>query len=222
MKFQNRSTASDTLINIVTHYIWDNIPSIYHVKIGYESHIPSNVRQILRYIRTKTAHQIRYSPDTLIVDRQNPDNTYLLEYKCTQTPIFSQSLIRQITRQTNNPSFSWKDIGRCEREAFDNYLALHSIGVRVVILYYIAYHRRYLLCDFIENIREIYRNKAINPTQLGSGTPMTNFDANSMNTFSTFIQKTHNIQIDDSVFSAAHTELQNQLPIIHDPRSPYA
>ena len=224
MEFQDRSNTSDILTQVVKQHIWDNLPVLYHVEMGYETHIPDKVRQALRYVRTATARHVRFAPDFLVVDSRNPENVYLLEYKCTQTPLYSPYRIKQIAKQGNNPSLSWEDIGQCESDAFDNYVALSEIGIRVVILNYIAYHERLLLCDFIENIEELHRDQVTSATQRGSRTPFVNFDANDMRTLQTFLAQTHGIQGISNAphFGVACSDLQQQLPIKHHPRSPFA
>ena len=224
MEFQDRSETSDILIEVVKQRIWSKLPTLYHVEMGYETHIPEQVREALRYVRTATARHVRYAPDCLVVDSQNPDSVYLLEYKCTQTPLYSPYRINQIAEQANNPSLSWEDIGQCESDAFDNYVALRKIGIRVAVLNYIAYHERLLLCDFIENIEELHRDQVTSATQRGSRTPFVNFDANSMKTLEEFLTETHGIQSNSitSLLGAACSELQQRLPTKHHSRSPYA
>ena len=224
MEFQDRTDTSDTLIGIVKQHIWDNLSDLYHVEMGYETHIPDRVREALRYVRTATARHVRYAPDFLVVDSRNPDSVYLLEYKCTQTPLFSSRRINQIANQANRDSLSWEDIGQCESEAFDNYASLNEIGIRVAILNYIAYHDRLLLCDFVGNIEGLHRDQVTSATRRGSRTPFVNFDANDMRTLQTFLAETHEIPIDSITphFDAACSELQHQLPTKHHPRSPYA
>ena len=224
MEFQDRSNTSDILTQVVKQHIWDNLPVLYHVEMGYETHIPDKVRQALRYVRTATARHVRFAPDFLVVDSRNPESAYLLEYKCTQTPLYSSRRINQIAKQANNPSLSWEDIGQCESDAFDNYAALSEIGIRVAILNYIAYHERLLLCDFIENIEELHRDQVTSATQRGSRTPFVNFDANPMKTLQEFLTETHEMPNDSiaPLFGFACSELQQQLPIKHHPRSPYA
>ena len=224
MDFQDRSNTSDILIQVVKRHIWDKLPTLYHVEMGYETHIPDEVRQALRYVRTETARHVRFVPDFLVVDSRNPESAYLLEYKCTQTPLYSSHRIDQIAKQANNPSLSWEDIGQCESDAFDNYAALSEIGIRVAILNYIAYHERLLLCDFIENIEELHRDQVTSATQRGSRTPFVNFDANDMRTLQTFLAQTHGIQGISNAphFGVACSDLQQQLPIKHHPRSPFA
>ena len=224
MEFQDRSDTSDILIEVVKQRVWDKLPALYHVEMGYETHIPDRVREALRYVRTATARHVRYVPDFLIVDSQNPDSVYLLEYKCTQTPLYSSYRINQIAMQANREVLSWEDIGQCESDAFDNYVALSEIGIRVAILNYIAYHERLLLCDFIENIEELHRDQVTSATQRGSRTPFVNFDANDMRTLQTFLAETHGIQSNrlDLHIGAVCSELQQQLPTKHHSRSPYA
>ena len=224
MEFQDRSNTSDILTQVVKQHIWDNLPVLYHVEMGYETHIPDKVRQALRYVRTETARHVRFVPDYLVVDSRNPESAYLLEYKCTQTPLYSSRRINQIAKQANNPSLSWEDIGQCESDAFDNYAALSEIGIRVAILNYIAYHERLLLCDFIENIEELHRDQVTSATQRGSRTPFVNFDAKNMRTLQAFLAETHGIQGISNAphFGVACSELQQQLPIKHHSRSPFA
>ena len=224
MEFQDRTDASNILIQIVKQHIWDNLPTLYHVEMGYETHIPDRVREALRYVRNVTARHVRFAPDFLVVDSRNPESVYLLEYKCTQTPLYSSYRINQIAEQAERESLSWEDIGQCESDAFDNYVALSEMGIRVAILNYIAYHDRLLLCDFIENITELYRDRVTSATQRGSRTPFVNFDANDMRTLQTFLVETHGIQgiTNAPHFGIACSELQQQLPIKHHPRSPYA
>ena len=62
MDFENRSNASERLIELTKQHIWDNTPSLYHIEMGYETHIPDYVREALRYVRTETARYVRYAP----------------------------------------------------------------------------------------------------------------------------------------------------------------
>ena len=224
MNFQERSDASDIVIRVTKQHVWSKTPNLYHVETGYETHIPDHVRDALRYVRTKTARHVRYAPDFLILDNQRPDNTYLLEYKSTQTPIYSQRLIDQITRKATRQPFSWQDIGRCEQEAFDNYTELREMGIRVAVLYYIAYHERLLLCDFIQNIEEIDRSGSLVGSGLGSRTPIVNFDSRSMRSLPRFLSDTHGIPLETvaSYFQTACRELRKLLPVEHHPDSPQA
>lgn len=221
MNFQKRSDASKTLISLTKEHIWDKLPGIYHVELGYETHIPQDVRNTLRYIRTKTARYVRYVPDFLIVDRETPNNTYLLEYKSTQRPVYGD-LATHITRNVKRDPFPREDIGRCEQDAYDNYMLLGKMGIRVAILYYVAYHERPLLCDFIQNIVEIDRSNGLVGKGRGSRTPIVNFDNRSMQSFPQFLSDTHEISLNTVVpyYRSACRELRKSLPIDYHENDP--
>ena len=213
MDFKKRTGASDTVIRLTKEHIWDNISSIYHVEMGYETHIPRHVRNIFRHVRTETAKYVRYTPDFLVVDKNDPDNSYLLEYKSTQRPLFGD-LAAWITRNVTRRPFPREDIGRCEQDAYDNYVTLSKKGIRIAVLYYVSYHRRPLLCDFIENILEIDRSDGLVGKGDGSQTPIVNFDNESMRSLPWFLNHTHGISIDTikPYYQNAAKELLNKLP----------
>ena len=219
MEFQDRAEGSDILIEVLKRHFWNKSESLYHVETGYETHIPEEIREVLRYVYNETARHLRFAPDFLVVQKQDPSNVYYLEYKCTQTPIYSDKRIQLIERQSNRQSLCKPDIGQCEREAFDNYMALSQIGVKVAVLNYIAYHERPLLCDFIGNIEELHRDEVTTQTQTGSRTPFVNFDATSMRTLQEFLAATHGIRSERiaTYFEDALSELRQQLPVRHHP-----
>ena len=221
MDFKDRTEGSDILIQVLKQYFWDESESLYHVETGYETHIPEYIRNALRYVYNRTARHLRFAPDFLVVQRQNPNNVYYLEYKCTQTPLYKPERIAEVVEGYDKP-LDWQDIGQCEREAFDNYMALSQIGVKVAVLNYISYHERPLLCDFIENIAELHRDEVTTDTQRGSRTPFVNFDATSMRTLQEFLAETHGIGSDKiaTYFENALSELLQQLPTKHHPKSP--
>ena len=200
MPFEERSKIATNLVNIVNKHFWNSnaLQSLYHVEMGYETQqIPKEVREQLRYIRNKTTRHVRFTPDFLVVDRETPDNVYYLEYKCTQT------VYRDFTNR-----------GQMELDAYDNYAALQSIGVKVAVLNYVAYHDRLLLCDFIENIKVVRRSESITQTKTGSKTPYVNTDLNGMRTLLEFLVDTHAISRSAITqnFQNACDELRTILP----------
>ena len=200
MPFEERSQVATTLVDIISKHFWDSnvLQSVYHVETGYETQeMPENVREHLRHIRNKTTRHIRFTPDFLIVDKVNPDNIYYLEYKCTQT------------------TAGYPNRGQMELDAYDNYAALHKIGVKVAVLNYVAYHNRLLLCDFIENIKVVRRSEGLTQTTTGSRTPFVNTDLNGMRTLLEFLVETHGINRDTITqnFDTACAELQSKLPL---------
>ena len=202
MRFEERSQIATTLVDIVSNHFWNSneLQSLYHVEMGYETQeTPEDVREHLRHIRNKTTRHIRFTPDFLIVDKGNADNIYYLEYKCTQT------------------TAGYPNRGQMELDAYDNYVALQSIGVKVAVLNYVAYHDRLLLCDFIENIRVVRRSEGMTQTITGSRTPFVNTDLNGMRTLLEFLVQTHDINRDAITqnFDNACVELQSKLQVRH-------
>ena len=201
MKFEERSQASITLIDIVSKHFWDSneLQSLYHVETGYETQeMPENVREHLRHIRNKTTRHIRFTPDFLIVDKVNPDNIYYLEYKCTLT------------------TAGYPNRGQMELDAYDNYVALQSVGVKVAVLNYVTYHDRLLLCDFIENIKEVRRSERVTQTSTGRwGTPFVNTNLNGIRTLLEFLVDIHGINRDTITqnFDNACVQLKAKLPM---------
>lgn len=200
MPFEERSQVSITLIDIVSKHFWNSnaLQSVYHVETGYETQeMPEDVREHLRHIRNKTTRHIRFTPDFLVVDKENPDSIYYLEYKCTLT------------------TAGYPNRGQMELDAYDNYEALHDIGVKVAVLNYVAYHDRLLLCDFIENIRVVRRSEGLTQTDTGSRTPFVNTDLNGMRTLLEFLVNTHCIDRDAITqnFNSACAELKSELPV---------
>ena len=200
MPFEERSQVSIILIDIVQKHFWDSdaLQSIYHVETGYETQeMPEEVREHLRHIRNKTTRHIRFTPDFLVVDKENSDNIYYLEYKCTLT------------------TANYPNRGQMELDAYDNYKALHDIGVKVAVLNYVAYHDRLLLCDFIENIEVVRRSERLTQTDTGSRTPFVNTDLNEMRTLLEFLVDIHGINRGAITpnFDNACAELKSKLPM---------
>ena len=201
MPFEERSQVATTLVDIVSKHFWnsDALQSVYHVETGYETQeIPEDVKELLQDIYNKTTRHLRFVPDFFVVDRDNPENVYYLEYKCTQT------IYKDL-----------KNRGQMELDAYDNYKALQERGVRVAVLNYVAYHDRLLLCDFIENITEVRRSPGLTLTETGSGTGYVNTDLNGMRTLLDFLVDTHGINHNAIIenFHHACAELKSELPI---------
>jgi hypothetical protein len=218
MGFGDRTTQGNTLVEQVNSVLWEH-PSFksrfQHIPFGYESHIPDHVRQRLRFIRTVTARHIKFAPDFFLLDNESAGRVYLLEYKCTQTPIALASRVRKVASAAGKPQLKAEDIGQWEQMAYDNYLALQSLGVSIAIINYCAYHSRLILCDFVENVDVLLRAEVTTSTVTGSRTPFINFDMNSMRTLNTFLSDEHGIApaIIDPIFEELRQILAALLPI---------
>lgn len=215
MAFTQLVDKGQQLVNIVDRHIWSNL-ELTHVPWGYETHVSQEIRQQLSVFSADnniTARYIRFSPDFFVV-QQKPNLVYLLEYKNSQAPLYSQNRINHLSQLANKPLKS-EDIGQWQTAAHDNYKALQSIGVKVAILYYVAYHRRLLLCDFVENVEEIFRDKVRTDTRTGSRTDYINFDVRAMRTFQEFMVDIHGISPESIApyIQSCCRELQEKLPI---------
>lgn len=226
MGFGDRTKQSDTLIQIVKEHLW-NHPSIsgrfLHVAFGQETHLPGEAMAVLRDLRHNvTAYFIRFAPDYFVIDNSDPAKLYLLEYKCTQTPLFSGGRIRDIGIELRKPPLDWPDIGQWELEPYNNYVRLTSLGVKVAVLNYCAYHHRHILCDFVDAIPDVYREKVRLGTLVGSGTPYVNFDLKAMRSLHDFLCQEHNLDTDviSPICNGIETELLDKLPIKHHSSSP--
>lgn len=225
MSFGERIQQTQVVVETLETLLWTQ-PAISqrlaHVAFGAENILPRTIHEIIRYTRTPTVRHIRYSPDAFVVDRRSPEKTYLLEYKCTQTPLYSRTRIQTIGSNSSRGGLDWPDIGQWEAEAFDNYKALSTLGIRVAVLNYCAYHSRPLVCDFIDCISPLHRDQVTTNTMTGSRTPFVNFDLAAMRTLEEFLIAEHDFTSEQiaPLCEKIQLHLQMALPIKHHPNSP--
>lgn len=96
MDFKERLRRTETVINVLKAGLWENpiiSRRLLHIDYGSEHYVPRDVHEMIRYLYTPTTRHIKYALDFFVIDRQNPDRTNLLEYKCTQTPLHSRGRI---------------------------------------------------------------------------------------------------------------------------------
>ena len=91
-----------------------------------------------------------------------------------------------------------------------------------MVLNYCAYHSRLLLCDFVERVKPLYRDRVRSSTQQGSRTLFVNFDLNSMRSLDEFLASEHELDVEKlkSLLAVAARKLQAALPITHQRNSP--
>ncbi len=101
-------------------------------------------------------------------------------------------------------------------------MRLTSLGVRVAVLNYCAYHNRHILCDFVDAIPDVYQEKVRLGAIAGSGTPYVNFDLKSMRSLRDFLCQEHNLDADviGPICNQIEIELLDKLPISHHRSSP--
>lgn len=198
MSFEQRTGDAQRMVEVAKEDLW-SVPAVrnrlIHVAYGAENIVPTEASSLLRYVRTPTTLHIRFAPDFFVADRDDPARTYLLEYKCTRSPLRYQGRINEIRRTTGNPAIGTADIGQWEASAYDNYRALAKLGIRVAVLNYCAYHPRPLLCEFVDRVAAIHRNVPRPTDRKGSGTPFVNIDLNHLRSFETFLAEEHGLEL---------------------------
>lgn len=205
------SLVKDGIFNSITEYV-----SL--VPLGYETHITDEVRELLRFVQNETSAYIKFAPDYFVVDNSNPENVYLLEFKCTRTPLYSPERINKLRLEASDYSLEAKTIGQMEQAPFDNYFRLSRMRIRVAILNYCAYADQMLLCEFVERIKVIHRDIVRTTTVRGSRTPYVNVDMRSMRLFTNFLCDEHprlNREIIEERVGNTIVRLRDSLPVIH-------
>lgn len=224
--FGGRSEESQIVVKTFTAGLWER-PEIKtrlaHVQYGYETHIPSEIRDRMRFLYNETARYIRFAPDFFLLDLNNLEHLYLLEYKCTRTPLWSRGRINQVAAYARNPGLDWPDIGQWEASAFDNYTALWGINIRVAVLNYCAYHPRPLVCDFVDRAIELWRDKVRTDTTTGSRTPFVNLDLREFRTLADFLIEEHGLNrgVVEPLCDCIAKDLLAKLPVAHHRLSPF-
>ena len=135
--FKNRSQVSNKFIKIMTNYFWTPISKIYpivHFPLGYENLFQPNIQNLLKEIYDRTAKFIRFLPDYMVINTQTKES-WFLEYKVTRTPRYSER-----DKQWN--------IWQIESNAWENYVDLRKIGIRVIVAVFCPYYSRPLLAFF--------------------------------------------------------------------------
>lgn len=175
--FKDRHKTTNAFIELLHEFLWKKIDEkfgIKHFAVGYENLFPEKIQNILRKIYDRTSIFIRFLPDYMIVDLKNK-RSWFIEYKVTRTPRYSEGY-----RQ-------WS-IGQVEANAWENYIDLQKIKVKVIVCVFCPYHKRPLLCSYPKDELAI-RNKTFVKTSLGSGTPYINLDLEKFEWFHNFISR---------------------------------
>ncbi|MYC48367.1 MAG: hypothetical protein F4X45_08585 [Chloroflexi bacterium] len=183
-----------------------------HTAYGYETHLPTEVRDRLLQTDDPTALAIRFAPDYLVTQVAGSASEILkLEYKTTTTPRYSTG-----DRQWN--------IGQIEADPWEYYLRLRNAGERLALFIYCSFHSRPLLCDYpITEWQESTRQK-VRATQTGSSTDYYNLDLTQLRTFSQFMAEEFGVHtgISDPLIRnvLASVQIHPLLQTRHDTRSP--
>jgi hypothetical protein len=217
--FETRTHDAEVMTNLIKDGIFNSITEYVNlVPLGYETHITDRVRELLRFVQNETSTYIKFAPDFFVVGRSNPENLYLLEFKCTRTPLYSPRRINMLRLRASDSTLKAEAIGQMEQAPFENYLRLKVMRVRVAILNYCAYADPKLLCELIERIKVIHRDVVQTTTLRGSRTPFVNIDLRSMRSLTNFLCEEHpSLGRDIIEEGVANTiiRLGENLPVIH-------
>ena len=194
------------------------IEHIYLVPFGYETYITNEARRLLRFVRNETASHIKFAPDHFVVDKSAPENVYLMEFKCTRTPLYSPRRIGMLQRKASDSTLTAETIGQMEQGPYENYSRLRQMNVKVAILNYCAYANQRLLCEFVERIKVIHHDIVQLPTVRGSRTPFINFDLRSMRSVEDFFLEEHSKlrrELLSKYVSDTIHKLEEKMPVIY-------
>jgi hypothetical protein len=217
--FETRTHDAEVMTNLVKDGIFNSIAEYVNlVPLGYETHITDEVRELLRFVQNETSAYIKFAPDYFVVDNSNPENLYLLEFKCTRTPLYSPRRINMLRLRASDFSLEAEAIGQMEQAPFENYLRLNQMRIRVAILNYCAYADQMLLCELVEKLKVIHRDVVRTATFRGSRTPFVNVDLRSMRSLANFLCEEHprlNLGIIEERVANTIVRLRESLPVIH-------
>jgi hypothetical protein len=224
MPFQARQSTAEKLITVTKAHLWDTDPAkgrLILAEYGYETHIPEEGRKILASVSTATSLHLRFAPDFVIIDKVEAARSTLVDFKVTQTPLWSTARIAAINRDAEQrckdrglkfEPMEAEHIGQMEANASDIYSRLASIGIRVAVLNYCAYASPPLRCDFIERYDPLTPRAIVRPPRAGSGTPFVNFDIRPVRTLRKFISDEFAFDYGDDVETKMLAQLKADLP----------
>lgn len=151
-----------------------------------------------------------------MIDLKYPESTYLLEYKVYQTPIEYDSELNRVRAAAGDPTLTRDVIGQWEGFPYDNYMALHGMGVRVALAYWVPHHARRVLCEFIENVKVVRRGTPQTKSARASGTSYVNIDLRTMRSLAEFLCAEHAVDHSaiDPLIGSMVRRLEHELPVV--------
>jgi len=172
--FESRTAAAGQL-RMILERLWQSPPvraaGVWHEPLGYETHVSREAMAYLQSSTDPTSSLLRYFPDAALVRYGGP--AALVEHKVMLTP-----------RYTLGQS-QWA-FGQVEAAAWDVYMRLRAMGVRIAVLAYCPYHPRPLLTDYADD-RWIVRERTRPVASQGSGTPYVNVELSKLRPISEFL-----------------------------------
>lgn len=177
---------------------------LYAVRYGIEI-LPDEVHDLLEDVHEKNTQFIRYMPDTVVIDKSDPKNTYLMEFKMADTGIKKWSFLNRVVNQRPEmpPDVLRpypKKAGMVREDIFNVELTAHELYhdyeklIDVAIVGYASFLARGLIANYNKNLEIVSYytpGKIGRPAQYGSYTRIANIDQRSMLDFKDFMMKRH-------------------------------
>jgi hypothetical protein len=169
--------------------------------------------------RNKAIIMCRYMPDFLLLQFQEQvfRDAMFCDVKAMFTPVFLDTFHKQLER-AHGAKIALHNVANIEREAFDSYKSYHAAGAKVSVLLACSYHPELALCEYIENIRELYRDpQNRNRQAAGSTTPRVNIDLSSMRPLQQFLKE--EFEVDAEMVDKLHARLREKLDFVACPQN---
>jgi hypothetical protein len=169
--------------------------------------------------RNKAIIMCRYMPDFLLLQFQGQvfGDAMFCDVKAMFTPVFLDTFHKQL-EQAHGANIALHNVANIEREAFDSYRSYQAAGAKVSVLLACSYHPELALCEYIENIRELYRDvQDRNQQAAGSTTPRVNIDLSSMRPLQQFLKD--EFDVDAEMVDKLHSRLREKLDFVACPQN---
>lgn len=167
-----------------------SLPPLLRVDYGAEFQFPHAFHDPLRQLNSPTAHFLRYTPDSALLD-PSEGKVYLVEYKAMTTPLYSQHRLKLLRERSGQADLSPANVGLVETAALENYQRLTAAGMRVALVAYCSYHPAGLLAEWEEKLVPLYSDQVRYGSSQASYTPYTNLHLDRMRPLAQFLQAEH-------------------------------
>ncbi len=117
-----------------------DVHGITNVPTGVEHIFNDAARALLAQQNSPTALFLRHLPDNILVQKNSVNPLTFVEYKTHCTPLFMYQ----------EQQWDRTDI---KASSFTTYQKYAEMGVRLLMLFYVPYHARPVLMEFVQNIR---------------------------------------------------------------------
>lgn len=188
---------------------------------------------------SEAAIRVKFTPDYIIVKKDNPDVFFYADAKVSITPVFFQKQIDRIKQNYHEGDrLSRNDIGEIEREAWYSYNKFYPNGMMAIIIA-CPYNPNLVLAEWVNNIDCMWCLKGkidgvsvpwdcnscpvfnrdgsfgvlVNEFAGGSGTPHTNINLGTMRTLETFLSDEFNVRINNELYNEGILEFIKKWPL---------